>query len=111
MLWEAAQFRRRFFDLKDLPEQMAKIADLGETTPLLGNVQRQASAGPGLIRCAGLADPQRGHPIPAMGVDAGIFRDDDLAEVVVAAAAFVQGQCKAPYAGRIGDDEHQFRLL
>jgi hypothetical protein len=30
MLWEAAQFRRRFFDLEDLPEQMAKIADLGD---------------------------------------------------------------------------------
>ena len=30
MLWEAAQFRRRFFDLGDLPEQMAKIADLGD---------------------------------------------------------------------------------
>jgi hypothetical protein len=26
----AAQFRRRFFDLEDLPEQMAKIADLGD---------------------------------------------------------------------------------
>ena len=30
MLWEAAQFRRRFFDLDDLPEQMAKIADVGD---------------------------------------------------------------------------------
>jgi hypothetical protein len=30
MLREAAQFRRRFFDLGDLPEQMAKIADLGD---------------------------------------------------------------------------------
>ncbi|TDD37504.1 sigma-70 family RNA polymerase sigma factor [Nonomuraea terrae] len=30
MLWEAAQFRRRFFDLNDLPEPMAKIADLGD---------------------------------------------------------------------------------
>jgi hypothetical protein len=30
MLWEAAQFRRRFFDLDDLPEPMAKIADLGD---------------------------------------------------------------------------------
>ena len=29
MLWEAAQFRRRFFDLEDL-EQMAKIADIGD---------------------------------------------------------------------------------
>ncbi len=30
MLWEAAQFRRRFFDLDELPEPMAKIADLGD---------------------------------------------------------------------------------
>lgn len=30
MLWEAAQFRRRFFDLDDLPEQMAKIADISD---------------------------------------------------------------------------------
>lgn len=30
MLWEAAQFRRRFFNLDDLPEPMAKIADLGD---------------------------------------------------------------------------------
>jgi len=30
MLWEAAQFRRRHFDLDDLPEQMAKVADLGD---------------------------------------------------------------------------------
>ncbi len=30
MLWESAQFRRRFFDLDDLPEPMAKIADLGD---------------------------------------------------------------------------------
>jgi hypothetical protein len=30
MLWEVAQFRRRFFDLEDLPEQMAKSADLGD---------------------------------------------------------------------------------
>lgn len=30
MLWEAAQFRRRFFDLDDLPKPMAKIADLGD---------------------------------------------------------------------------------
>ena len=30
ILWEAAQFRRRFFDLEDLAEQMAKIADLGD---------------------------------------------------------------------------------
>ncbi|WP_205856341.1 hypothetical protein [Phytoactinopolyspora endophytica] len=30
MLWEAAQFRRRFFDVDDLPESMAKVADLGD---------------------------------------------------------------------------------
>lgn len=30
MLWEAGQFRRRFFDLEDLPEPMAKIAELGD---------------------------------------------------------------------------------
>lgn len=30
MLWESAQFRRRFFDMDDLPEPMAKIADLGD---------------------------------------------------------------------------------
>ena len=30
MLWEAAQYRRRFFDLDELPPQMAKIADLGD---------------------------------------------------------------------------------
>lgn len=30
MLWESAQFRRRFFDLDDMPEPMAKIADLGD---------------------------------------------------------------------------------
>lgn len=30
MLWEAAQFRRRFFDVDELPEPMAKIADLGD---------------------------------------------------------------------------------
>jgi len=30
LLWESAQFRRRFFDLDDLPEPMAKIADLGD---------------------------------------------------------------------------------
>ncbi|WP_210435275.1 hypothetical protein [Saccharopolyspora sp. ASAGF58] len=30
MLWEAAQFRRRFFDSDDLSESMAKIADLGD---------------------------------------------------------------------------------
>ena len=30
MLWEAAQYRRRFFDLEELPAQMARIADLGD---------------------------------------------------------------------------------
>lgn len=30
MLWESAQFRRRFFDIDDLPKPMAKIADLGD---------------------------------------------------------------------------------
>lgn len=30
MLWESAQFRRRFFDFDDMPEPMAKIADLGD---------------------------------------------------------------------------------
>jgi hypothetical protein len=30
MLWESAQFRRRFFDLDDLPNPMARIADLGD---------------------------------------------------------------------------------
>lgn len=30
MLWEAAQFRRRFFDLDEMPEPMARIADLGD---------------------------------------------------------------------------------
>ncbi|MFF4597233.1 hypothetical protein [Amycolatopsis sp. NPDC001319] len=30
MLWEAAQFRRRFFDPDDLPAPMARIADLGD---------------------------------------------------------------------------------
>jgi hypothetical protein len=30
MLWEAAQFRRRFFDMDDLPKPMATIADLGD---------------------------------------------------------------------------------
>jgi hypothetical protein len=30
MLWEAAQYRRRFFDLGELPAQMARIADLGD---------------------------------------------------------------------------------
>jgi hypothetical protein len=30
MLWEAAQYRRRFFDLGELSAQMARIADLGD---------------------------------------------------------------------------------
>jgi len=30
MLWEAAQFRRRFFDLDELPRPMAEIAELGD---------------------------------------------------------------------------------
>lgn len=30
MLWEAAHYRRRFFDLDDLPAVMAEIADLGD---------------------------------------------------------------------------------
>lgn len=30
MLWEAAQYRRRFFDLDELPPQMSRIADLGD---------------------------------------------------------------------------------
>lgn len=30
MLWEAAQFRRRFFDEDELPEEMARVADLGD---------------------------------------------------------------------------------
>lgn len=30
MLWEAGQFRRRFFDEDELPEPMAAIADLGD---------------------------------------------------------------------------------
>lgn len=30
LLWEAGQFRRRFFDLDELPEPMAAIADLGD---------------------------------------------------------------------------------
>lgn len=30
MLWEAAQYRRRFFDLDELPPQMAKVADIGD---------------------------------------------------------------------------------
>lgn len=30
MLWEAAQYRRRFFDLDELPPQMVRVADLGD---------------------------------------------------------------------------------
>ncbi|MGW5515358.1 sigma-70 family RNA polymerase sigma factor [Nocardia africana] len=30
MAWESAQFRRRYFDLDDLPPKMAKIAELGD---------------------------------------------------------------------------------
>jgi len=30
LLWEAAQFRRRFFDEDDLPPQLARIADRGD---------------------------------------------------------------------------------
>lgn len=30
MLWEAAQFRRRFFDIDELPPAMSEIADLGD---------------------------------------------------------------------------------
>nr|MDT0667662.1 sigma-70 family RNA polymerase sigma factor [Micromonospora sp. DSM 115978] len=30
MLWEAAQFRRHFFDMDELPEPMAAVADLGD---------------------------------------------------------------------------------
>lgn len=30
MLWEAAQYRRRYFDMDDLPAQMAQVADLGD---------------------------------------------------------------------------------
>jgi hypothetical protein len=35
MLWEAAQFRRRFFDADDLAEPLAKIADLGDVNVIL----------------------------------------------------------------------------
>lgn len=30
LLWEAGQFRRRYFDEEDLPEPMARVADLGD---------------------------------------------------------------------------------
>jgi hypothetical protein len=35
MLWEAGQFRRRFFDAEELPPPMAKIADLGDVNVIL----------------------------------------------------------------------------
>ena len=47
MLWEAAQFRRRFFDLGDLPEQVAKIADLGDVNiTFVPRTRRPASRSP-----------------------------------------------------------------
>lgn len=35
ILWEAGQFRRRFFDEEDLPAPIAKIADLGDINAIL----------------------------------------------------------------------------
>lgn len=35
LLWEAAQFRRRFFDEGDIPEPIARIADLGDINTIL----------------------------------------------------------------------------
>lgn len=35
MLWEAGQFRRRFFNSDELPEPIAKIADLGDINTIL----------------------------------------------------------------------------
>jgi hypothetical protein len=35
MLWEAAQFRRRFFSDDDLPEPIARIADMGDINAML----------------------------------------------------------------------------
>jgi len=35
MLWEAGQFRRRFFDEGDLPDPIAKLADLGDINTIL----------------------------------------------------------------------------
>jgi hypothetical protein len=35
LLWEAAQFRRRFFDEEELPEPIARIADLGDINTIL----------------------------------------------------------------------------
>lgn len=33
--WEAAQFRRRFFDTEELPDRLAKLADLGDVNLIL----------------------------------------------------------------------------
>jgi len=41
MLWEAGQFRRRFFDEEQMPTQIAKLADLGDINTIL--VPRTAS--------------------------------------------------------------------
>lgn len=41
MLWEAGQFRRRFFDENTMPPQIAKIADLGDINTIF--VPRTAS--------------------------------------------------------------------
>jgi len=35
LLWEAGQFRRRFFDAEELPEPIARIADLGDINTIL----------------------------------------------------------------------------
>lgn len=35
LLWEAGQFRRRFFDEEDLPEPIARIADMGDINAIL----------------------------------------------------------------------------
>ena len=35
MLWEAGQFRRRFFDEDEMPAPIAKIADLGDINAIL----------------------------------------------------------------------------
>lgn len=35
MLWEAAQFRRRFFDEDEMPAPIAKLADLGDINTIL----------------------------------------------------------------------------
>lgn len=34
-MWEAAQFRRRFFDLDDLPPRLARIADAGDVNVIV----------------------------------------------------------------------------